>query len=339
MIPFFFVAPVCFWQVKWNTFVGHINVSSLKRVQEGPNHVLSVAQLLRDPAKGREGCWAVLCKRRGDRARSGRQSPGLVGLSDGCCFVLGCSWGISVPWHCRHHGELRRGSGDCHPCSCRLSWDSVGALLSYLNPGNWVILSLGVLCNLNLFCLKQNDFCCPVVWVWLQLPTECWTVMGALRCNICEVETSGIYMEFWRGSFTWLVAGDGEIEAGWPLPGIILARAVLPWMNWRKSQEWVLWAVIHRAWGERPSSGCVCSYSVWRLLQIGLSGPKRCSEEVGSSCKQSPVSSQGGLLCCLEELGEFECSCVGGEEGFVVELLGIKKASNLASQKWEHLQN
>lgn len=27
----------------------------------------------------------------------------------------------------------------------------------------------------------------------------------------------------------------------------------------------------------------------------------------------------------LEELGEFQSSCVGGEEGFVVELLGIKK--------------
>lgn len=27
----------------------------------------------------------------------------------------------------------------------------------------------------------------------------------------------------------------------------------------------------------------------------------------------------------LEELGECQCSCVGGEEGFVVELLGIKK--------------
>lgn len=35
----------------------------------------------------------------------------------------------------------------------------------------------------------------------------------------------------------------------------------------------------------------------------------------------------------LEELGEFQCSCVGGEEGFVVELLGIKKGWILASQK------
>lgn len=66
-----FIALVCFWQVRQNTFVGHINDSSLQRVREGPNHLLSGST-----APNREG-------------RRHRTNGGLL-----------CTW------DCRHSGSV-----------------------------------------------------------------------------------------------------------------------------------------------------------------------------------------------------------------------------------------
>lgn len=181
-----FVAPVCFWQVKWNTFVGHINGSSLKRVQKGPNHLLSGGTAApRSCQRGKvggtsetqgraalwsgpQGWWVVLCRKRDDGAGWGSQSPGLVGLLwIRLCIRLFlrhlCSLTLQRPWAAGYgaaeerlwglsplllQAELWLKRGSAVLCQCR-------ELLH--------VLSLEVLCNSDLF-LPQTEWlllsCC-----------------------------------------------------------------------------------------------------------------------------------------------------------------------------------
>lgn len=89
--------------------MGHINGRSLQRFQEGPNHLLSGSTAaLRScqtgkvggtlGIQGRAALWmglqavgAIFCRKGGDRARLGSQSPRLVGLHVGLCFVAASS--------------------------------------------------------------------------------------------------------------------------------------------------------------------------------------------------------------------------------------------------------
>lgn len=203
-IPSSFVAPVCFWQVKWNTFVGHINGSSLKRVQEGPNHLVSGGTAAprscqrgnvggtpgtrgrAAPWRGPQRWWAVLCRKRGDGARWGNQSPGLVGpwwimLCIRLFLRYLCSLPLQRPWAAGYgaaegrlwglsplllQAELWLKRGSAVPCQC---WELLH------------VLSLEVLCNSDLF-LPQTEWLLLSCCMWWQLPTECCSVMGALRC-------------------------------------------------------------------------------------------------------------------------------------------------------------
>lgn len=78
--------------------------------------------------------------------------------------------------------------------------------------------------------------------------------------------------------------------------------------------------------GEGVSSQGVSVLNLKIFLQIGFlelgDGLGRWGSPASKAlCLPKEVCS----AAVLKELGEFQSSCVGGEEGFVVELLGIKK--------------
>lgn len=95
----------------------------------------------------------------------------------------------------------------------------------------------------------------------------------------------------------------------------------------------MLWAVICRAQGEGVSSHGVSLFLIWRFLHIGFLELGDGLGREGSAGKAPCLPKEACSAAVLGELWEFQSSCVGGEEGFVVELLGIKKGWNLASQK------
>lgn len=68
-----------------------------------------------------------------------------------------------------------------------------------------------------------------------------------------------------------------------------------------------------------------CLFLMGRFLQIGFVELGGGLGREGSAGKARCLPKEACAAAALEQLREFQSSCVGGEEGFVVELLGIKK--------------